>query len=406
MSVASAENVIRLRSLIGTVYLPAALYMAGTAAAAPVIALTARELGASVAAAGLMVALWGLGQVIGDLPAGALVARLGERKAIMASTFLAVIGVLIALFAQDLWVFAIGLFLKGLANAVWGLARMSYLSSAVPVKQRARAMSLFGGSSRVGAFVGPLIGAAVIMLVGTRGGFLVQLVAVILAGLLMLRLSDPAGPRPKEELRTVLRVAFAYRRLLTTLGLGAVCIGAARASRDAILPLWGEHIGLEAAVISVIFGIGALIDVACAYPAGLVMDRLGRRIVTVPALLVMSLAYATLPLSSSLFSFILVVAVLGLGNGFSTGIIFVLGADTSPAQNRAEYLAAWKLTHDIGHSAGPLSIAGVAAVAALSAAPIVLSVTSLLGAGLMARYIPRYSNSSRTETHNGSRGTS
>lgn len=390
MTTTPAEQVLRLRSLVGTVYLPTAIYMAGTGAAAPIIALTARDLGASLSAAGLMVALWGLGQVIADLPAGMLVARIGERRSIMLATAVAAIGVTVALVAQHLWLLALGLFLTGIANAVWGLARMSYMSGAVPAAQRARAMSLFGGSARVGAFLGPLIGAGVIVLVGTRGGLLVQLVAVVVAGVLMIRLPDPDGRRPREDLRSVFSVAMSYRKLLTTLGLGAVCVGAARASRDAILPLWGEHLGLDAAVISVIFGVGALIDVACSYPAGLIMDRYGRRIVAVPSLLVMGSAYATLPLASTLSGFVTVVAVLGIGNGFSNGIILTLGADTAPAASRAEYLATWKLTHDIGHSAGPLSIAGTAAVAPLFAAPLLLGVTSLMGAGLMFRYIPRY----------------
>ena len=44
---------------------------------------------------------------------------------------------------------------------------------------------------RLGFFLGPLIGAGVILLVGARGGFLVQLVGVVLAGALMARVPDP-----------------------------------------------------------------------------------------------------------------------------------------------------------------------------------------------------------------------
>ncbi|HEY0451846.1 MFS transporter [Actinophytocola sp.] len=55
----------------------------GQGAAAPVVALSARELGGSVAAAGVVVALLGLGQVLGDLPAGRIEARVGERSAVL-----------------------------------------------------------------------------------------------------------------------------------------------------------------------------------------------------------------------------------------------------------------------------------------------------------------------------------
>lgn len=67
-----------LRSLIGTVYLPAAAYGIGQGAAAPVMVLAALQLGASAAVAGLTVALIGLGQVVGDTCSGQIVARLGS----------------------------------------------------------------------------------------------------------------------------------------------------------------------------------------------------------------------------------------------------------------------------------------------------------------------------------------
>ncbi|MEO3964237.1 hypothetical protein LT350_28975 [Mycolicibacterium smegmatis] len=55
-------------------------------------------------------------------------------------------------------------------------------------------------------------------------------------------------------------------------------MGAARASRDAVLPLWADHLGLHAATVSLVFGIGALADLICSYPAGQIMDRDGRRL--------------------------------------------------------------------------------------------------------------------------------
>lgn len=69
-----------LRPLLPTVFLPSAVFGIGQGAGSPVIALTARELGASVGVAGVIVALVGLGAVLGDLPAGRVVARFGERR--------------------------------------------------------------------------------------------------------------------------------------------------------------------------------------------------------------------------------------------------------------------------------------------------------------------------------------
>ncbi|MGQ4615755.1 MFS transporter [Nocardia sp. R7R-8] len=382
-----------LRPLLFTVYVPAAAYGIGMGAAAPVMALTALDLGASPAVAGLTVALVGLGQILGDIPAGQVVARLGERISIVAASTAGSIGVLMCLFARAVPILCAGLIIVGLSNAVWGLARMSYLSEVVPFERRARAMSLFGGAMRLGFFVGPFLGAAAITGLGARGGFVVQLIAIGIAGWLMARLPDPktsaaaATPRPPLSLIEITR---AHRALLLTLGGGSLLMGAARSSREAVLPLWADHLGVDAATASLIFGIGAGLDVLCAYPAGHVMDRYGRRFIAVPSLLILTVAYFSVALTHSALTLGAAAIVMGIGNGIGNGVIMTIGADIAPAAGRAEFLAAWRLTHDGGFFVGPLVVSGLAAIGPLAVAVLAIGGVSALGAGVMARYIPVY----------------
>lgn len=387
-----------LRSLGPTVYVPAAIYGIGTGAAAPVMTLRALDLGSSVAFAGLTVALIGLGQVVGDLQAGQVVARLGERRSVILASTIAAVGVLGCIAAPSvLWLYA-GILLVGLANSVWGLARQNYLSLAVPFEWRARAMSLFGGTMRLGFFVGPLLGAAVIWLIGVRGGFVVQLVAVVVAGVLMARLPDPPGSRAVAQPHSLSAVYRRHARVLATLGSGSLLLGVARSSREAVLPLWAHHLGADAGTASLIFGVGAALDVLCSYPAGHLMDRFGRTFVAIPSILVLALSYLLIPFTDSILTFTAVAILMGVGNGFGNGVIMTLGADVAPEEGRAEFLAAWRLTHDAGFLLGPLSIASVVAFAPLSAAILTVSGLSATGAGLLARYVPKYTVGQRTET--------
>ncbi|MFW0786819.1 MFS transporter [Gordonia sp. CPCC 206044] len=389
-----------LRSLVSTVYLPAAAYGIGQGAAAPVMVLTALDLGASPALAGLTVAVVGLGQVVGDAFSGQIVGRFGERLSVIGASTLAAIGVVLCLVAPSVVVLLGGILAVGLANAVWGLARMNYLSTVVPFAWRARAMSLFGGAMRLGFFVGPILGAGVIWIVGVRGGFLVQLVAVICAGALMARLRDPAGSRAGTSTVGLRAVVRTHRRLLCTLGMGSLLLGVARSARDAVLPLWSDHLGLSPSTASMIFGIAAAIDVACAYPAGHLMDRFGRTSIAVPSILILALAYLLVPLTGSLGWFAAVAMVMGVGNGFGNGVIMTVGADVAPPTGRAEFLASWRLTHDAGFLAGPLSIAGLAAIAPLVVSIAGAGVLSATGAVLLGRYVPRYTSGDRA--HSGS----
>jgi hypothetical protein len=66
-----------------------------------------------------------------------------------------------------------------------------------------------------------------------------------------------------------------------------------------------------------------------------------------------------------------------------------LGADTAPATGRAQYLGGWRLCGDIGLSGGPLLVSGVAAVAPLATACLVLGVLALLGTGWVGHWTRR-----------------
>jgi len=63
--------------------LPTLLFSIGEGAIIPIIPLVASNLGASLAIAGLVAALLLIGELIGNIPSGWLVARIGERPAMI-----------------------------------------------------------------------------------------------------------------------------------------------------------------------------------------------------------------------------------------------------------------------------------------------------------------------------------
>lgn len=379
-----------LRELFWPVFVPATLFGIGMGAAAPVVALAARDLGAPIWVAALTASLSGLGMVLGDLPSGVLVARLGERKALILASVSAAVGVLLCLFAPTVEVLGVGVLITGVASAIWGLARQSYLSAVVPVSHRARVMSTFGLTFRIGMFAGPVAGAGLIAVMGVRGGFVVQLVGVLVAGWLLARQPDPDGSTGNDQHVPMAGVIAANSAVLSTLGAGSVLLGAARAAVPVVLPLWAEQLGLSPATASLAFAAAAAVDMTCAYPAGYLMDRFGRAFVAVPSVTTMGAGYVLIGFAHSATTLIAVALVFGLGNGFGNGIIMTIGADTAPPDARAEYLAAWRLTHDVGWFTGPLIVSALAVSFPLSAAFSSLAAASAVGAGIFARYLPKF----------------
>ena len=232
---------VSLRSLGPTVYLPTLVYSIGQGAFAPVVVLSAFELGASLATAGLLVALVGIGLILGDIPAGTLTDRIGERPAMVVSSAVGVCGLLICILADSVAVLGIGVLVTGISTAVWGVARQVYVTEVVPYGLRARALSLLGGINRIGMFIGPLIGAVAISALGIDGAYWVFLGAAALAAGVLLVLPDiphrtiPLGPAAHGGTLSVIRD---NSRTLRTLGVAVVLVGIVRESRRTLIPLW------------------------------------------------------------------------------------------------------------------------------------------------------------------------
>jgi MFS family permease len=376
-----------------SVYLPALLYGIGQGAIAPVVALSARDLGASIAVASLVVAAAGVGQVIGDIPAGALTTRIGERRAMLAATGLVSVALVACLVVPNVWGLALAIGATGLAAAVWGLARQAYLSEAVPLQLRARALSTLGGVQRIGSFIGPFLGAFAMKFLGTDGAYWVHLVAAVLACVVLLSLPDIESVRRKRlanpvVMQSTTAVIREHLPVLRTLGVGALLVGAVRASRQVVVPLWAEHLGLDPQTTSLIFGLSAAVDMLLFYPAGSVMDRFGRKWVAVPSMFVLGLAHLLLPLTHSAPALTAVALLMGVGNGLGAGVIMTLGADASPPIGRAQFLGAFRLFADTGSAAGPFLIAAVTALTALGPAVLFMGLTGWGAATAMKYWIP------------------
>lgn len=382
---------VSLRTLAPTVYLPAILYGIGQGAIAPIIVLTARDLGASVGVASFIFALVGIGQLAGDIPAGAFIAKVGERRAMILAVGFVSVALSICILATQVWMLGAAIAATGIAGAVWGIARHAYLTEVVPYDLRARAMSTLGGTHRIGMFIGPFLSAGVMTWWGTDGAYGVHLVAAVAAAVLLAALPEPPhrGAAKHVGAGGTFGVLRDHLPVFRTLGLGALLVGALRASRQVVIPLWGDHIGLDPTTISLIFGVAGAVDMALFYPAGKAMDRFGRAWVAVPCMIVMAVAHLLLPLSHDGTTLLLVAMLIGLGNGMGSGIIMTLGSDVSPASGRSQFLGGWRLCADLGNAGGPVFLSMMTVLAGLAPAVVGMGMLGFLGALALKRWIPR-----------------
>jgi len=421
------------------VYAPTALFSIGQGAVLPLIPVFAVERGADIALGALIAGFVVVGQLCGNLPGGWLAARIGERYTMVISSVIALIGVLGMAILPGLPALGISSLLMGLGASGFGIARHAFMTTRVPVAFRARALSLLGGSFRLGTFIGPFLAAGLVALTGsgTTGiwllaGILVAVLALVLFGpdpeqevatrsarrlnpATEARISEDTGEAVTEGLPTVgatakvglFRVAWQHRRVLARLGLACATLSAVRSAKQTVLPAVGIELGLDAGQISLVVGVAGAVEFTLFYASGQVMDRFGRLWAALPSMLLMGFAFSGLALVLALSTgdmwFPALAVIIGVGNGASSGILLTLGADTAPQDDPAAYLGAWRTLTDAGGASAPLIFSALAATTSVIWATAAIGIIGLLGAAAFLRWVPMFVPAARGERAGGTR---
>ncbi len=405
------------------VYGPAVLFSIGEGSVLPMIPHVAQGLGATLGVAGFVAALETVGELLGSLPTGWLIPRIGERNTMFIAAGFAFIGTASAYFAPNPAVLGIGILLIGVAAAIFQLARQALLTSTVSVEYRARSLSTLGGMFRLGITIGPFIMAALLGFgLGPTFSFVIQAIALVLIVVLLLVVKDPdraargvperlpdkvaeallAEPidaHPRTGMVTTMQRNW---RILGTVGVGSAALMAMRQSRQMILPLWAVAIALDPATSDIIIGAAALIDFALFYTGGLVMDRFGRMWVVMPVMIGLAVGHILLAVTGVLpgpvIWFSAIAGLLALANGLGSGVVMTLAADFADKENPAPFLAIWRLLTSTGGAAAPLIVSGVTALVSLPLAAVVVGVIGFGGAWVMAATLPKVDPRRRQET--------
>ena len=387
---------VHLKRLILPVYLPMFFLSIGISAPVAGFPQYLGGLGASLAVIGLIVSLQGIGNLISDLPGGMIITRVRLRS-VMIVCYLAAAGVSIGLsLTRSVVVIGALVLVAGTMTSVVVTAMMTYVRLTVPTASRGRALSVVGGSLRAGRLIGPVIGGLLIDNLGVPSAFVLR-AACIVGSVVAVALSpDRSVDVPKAEgkpgIRDQARLVAAGMKdrwfALITLGSAVMILSLLRATRTFALPLWGDALSLTAGTIGMIISAGTVMELLLFVPAGMIMDRAGRKVAASICIGVFSAGVLLLPLSSGLAGFVIASMLIGLGNGFGAGINMTLGTDLAPRNAASAFLGLWRLFGDAGKSAGPALVGTLATAIGLSASLLVTAGIGTVGLILMALVAP------------------
>jgi MFS family permease len=392
--------------LILSFYLPAVIIAFSMGLLVPVLPLYAANLDVSYGLVGLILATEALGTLIGDVPAGVLVSRLGLSRAM--GLGLACMGISTgALFwAGSILGVVVCRLIAGFGFSLYSVSRHTFIAGAARVGIRGRTIALQGGILRIGRFAGPMVGGIIAARYGLRAPFLLfaglcGLAMIVVARCVpvgeMMQPRDPGAPQ--SRLGQLLSTLGTRRGVLASAGAGQLFAQMIRRGRRVIVPLYGAHvIGLDVEAIGLIVSLASAVDMSLFYPAGLIMDRLGRRYAIVPSFLIQALGMSLLPLTGSFAALLGVAMLIGFGNGLGSGSMMTLGADLAPPGSRGEFLGMWRWIGDVGATGGPLIVGAVADLVLLPTAALVIGGAGLTAAAIFVFLVPETMGSQQAGT--------
>ena len=382
---------VGLASLILPLYLPTLCIRFGYGMIVPVLPLFARSLAAGLGLTGVIVSMRGAGSLLFDLPAGAIISRAGRLPVLVFAALSASLAAVLTGFVGRLAPLALLTLAMGAVHVLWVLSVQTHIRQNLPSDRRGRAMSLVGGTARAGWVLGPIAGGYIGKIYGLHSVYFGQAVICFVAVIFLLIgsshyrrcIREQKGESFRAPGVPFLRTVRGRWRPVLLAGLVVIALQMLRIGRQTIIPLWGERLALDVAAIGLIFGLSRAIELLLVYPAGILMDRLGRKWAAVPCLLIQSVGVALIPLTGGFPGLLLVSLLAGIGNGLGSGIVLTLGADLSPRASTGEFLGVWRLMGDFGAMSGPLLIGAVAQGLGLQIAPLLIAGFGLAGAWTM-----------------------
>jgi MFS family permease len=240
------------------------------AALTPLLPHFADTLHLSKTGAGVLVAAYAAGALVGGIPGGAAAARLGARRAVLVGLTLMGLSSLGFAFAHSFDALLAARFLQGCGSGFTWAGAFAWLLAAAPRDRRGALIGTAMGAAVFGALFGPVVGALAALF--GRGTVFTALAALaVVLGAWALRLdSVPPEPPSVSAMGRALRQSH-FAAGLALMALASLLWGVL----TTLGPLHLSAAGWGATGIAAAWIVASLLETALSPIAGRVLDRRG-----------------------------------------------------------------------------------------------------------------------------------
>ncbi len=364
--------------------------LSSTLSKTPVLPLFAHALHATPAEIGWIVMASTIPGILISYPAGALSDYLGSRRLLLASLVVFATAPFLYLLVKTAPQLMAVRFYHGFATAIFGTVANAAIAERYTTDRAAR-LSTYSSVTIVGRSIAPFLGGSLISLASFHAVYIACAISGVLAlgAGLLLRDHQPRAKKKLElphfwtSLTTVLRdrsiMLVSLVEAAQYLVFGAI---------EAFLALFAASLGIPAWQIGVILGV-QLVSIVFAKPLmGKVSDRVGRRRVILPGLLIGAASVVLLPFAPSFIGLSVLSLAFGIGFATVTSSTSALVADLTRDGRYGSSMGVLRTVMDVGQSIGPVLTGFMVGVAGYGSAFTLLAAILLLAAlmlGLLLR---------------------
>ena len=350
------------------------------------MSLYAIELGASAAAIGLLIALYGLGPLLLSVSAGKVSDRYGSYWPIMLGSAGLGAGLVIPWLFPALEVLYGAALVIGIALVFLNIALQHLVASFGGAADRTRNVALQSLAIALGGMIGPLLVGISIDHHGHVRTFLY--LAVIVAAscvgwIACSRLIPHSGRATKEPASGGVRDMLKQpnlRRIIVVSGLVVAGIDL----YSFYMPIYGHSIGLSATMIGVVLGAFAAATFVVRTTLPLLVRRWGEDRIMTASMIVAGFTFLLFPFVHQVVLLLLLSFVLGLGLGVGQPLSVIMTYNLAPAGRVGEALGLRFSVVNLTHMVIPLAFGTIGS--ALGLITVFLANSALMLGGGYAHY--------------------